>query len=731
MTRNRKKAGALALFFWWQIFSAAMGMTTEDAPALFPICQNGKFGYINAAGETVIVPQFSCDGSEGGRPFQEGLQPVWVGEKSGYVNASGKMVIGPEFSHAQAFSEGLAAVRSGVAPWKWGYIDKSGHFAIQPQFDDTNVFSDGIALVITGGQAGYIGRSGAFVVPPRQRSYSPQHSTFSAGLACVEVNGRWGFIDRQGKMAIEAQFGEPSSFHDGLAAVQAGEGFSKRYGFIDKSGAFAIEPLFQLAWHFSEGLARVQDNADQVQAHPMAFIDKTGKVLFRVPDGEWAGEFSEGLVNVRTGRRSNEEKWGYIDRTGKWTIEPRFQRAERFYKGLAQVRVANKVAYINPAGHYVWGPDSGNEALAAKLKTQAGPEEWRRNQEELVRLARMIDPENPPFKEPSWDSGGVETEVLQELAAGGSVPARDLLQRLLSYTSGHAVIELSPDGAAIQQGQIQTQVAQALIAIGDPFVLPTLRRWLETAREVNGEVDLLSRSSMRCALEGVKLFRDAVSLPPLIDLLKSSAIDRWTREATFAAIAELGLPPSKPALLDGLKDEQISEPIRCTVAAALVRLGENAGREFLLAAFDLYLESIRKGASAQGHSRAELEFIGDAELIAQLKSKADAEAPGGPKNNINTLLDLMLVTAMNVNELKGVAGDGDPKRINERLHAISVMGRQGGRELIPFLGALRDSPDNYPGSSFNDWNELKRKTADMAIRRILMHHPQEPESGPR
>ena len=71
MTRNRKKAGALVLFFLWLIFSAAMGMTAEDAPALFPIRQNGKFGYINAAGETAITPQFSRDGSEGGKLFRK------------------------------------------------------------------------------------------------------------------------------------------------------------------------------------------------------------------------------------------------------------------------------------------------------------------------------------------------------------------------------------------------------------------------------------------------------------------------------------------------------------------------------------------------------------------------------------------------------------------------------------------------------------------------------------
>lgn len=688
---------------------------------LFPIRQNGKFGYINTTGNIVIAPQFSRGDFDESRHFAEGLQPVWVGDKAGYMNASGKMVIETKFSLARAFSEGLAAVRSGEAPWKWGYIDKSGLFAIQPQFDEANIFSDGIAPVVVGGQVGYIDKSGAFLMQPRSRSYSPQHSTFTADLACVEVDGRWGFIDKQGKIAIEAQFGEASSFHDGLAAVQVGEKFSTRYGFIDPSGAFAIAPRFSLAWQFSEGLARVRDNADQARADPMAFIDKSGNVVFTVADGRRAGEFSEGLVNVRTGSGAGQ-KWGYVDRTGKWAIEPKFQKAEPFYRGLAMVYVDYKVAYINQAGRYIWGPDSGNEALASKLKAEASPEDWRRNQEEMARLAKLIDPANPPFKEPLTASPAETSETLQKLAAGGSEPARQLLERLLSYTPDPKSVELSPDLAAMQQAEIQTQAARALISIGDPFVLPALRRWLNDAQKVDGELDSFSRTTMRCAVEGVKQFRDEVSLGPLTHLLKSPDSDRWKREAILEAIAELRLPASKPTLLAGLKDEAISGHVRCSIAAALVRLGENEGRLFLLEKYDLYLESIGKSESNQGHSRAELEFLGDAELIAKLQTKAEAETPGVPKNNINTLLDSMRVSAMGIEELKKVATDKKSDRINQRLHAISVMGCEGGRELLPFLESLRDSPDDYPKSSVNDWNDLKRNTAKNAIRQILMHH---------
>ncbi|MES2467112.1 MAG: WG repeat-containing protein [Verrucomicrobiota bacterium] len=689
----------------------------DDTPALFQIRQNGKFGYINAAGGIAIAPRFLRSGSEEGRHFSEGLQAVQVGDKSGYIDTSGKLVIEPRFSGASSFAEGLAAVRFTEAPFKWGYIDRTGRIVIPQQFDDANVFSDGLALVIVDGKAGYINKSGTFIVVPQSRSYSPQHSTFSEGLACIELNGRWGFIDKQGKIAIKAQSGEPSSFHDGLAVVKMGTESSPRWGFINQTGAPAIEPRFSLAWQFSEGLARVREDK-----RPMAFIDQTGKIVFTVAEGRRAGEFSEGLVNVRVGAGHLQEKWGYVDRRGKWTVEPRFQAAEPFYQGLARVVTDHKIAYINQKGHFVWGPDSGNEALAAKFRTQASPEEWRKNREEWLRLASLIDPTNPPLTESLLKSAEVPAEALQRLAEGGSGNAKQLLERLLSYTPDPALVELLPDMAARQQSTIQTEVARALVAIGDPFVLPALRTWLNDALKAEGTLDVVSRTTLGCALEGLKQFRDEASLSALQDLLKSPDLVPGIREAALAAIAELGLPLSKPTLLDALQDERLGGPIRCAAAAVLVRLGESAGRGFLLASYDLYLDSLRKTSSGEGYSRAELQFLGDAELITSLKTKADAEPPGVPKNNISTLLDAMRVSAMSVEELKVIAAKHGDRDLDLRLHAIGVISRQGKADLVPFLESLRAAPDDYARS---DWNGLRRQAAAAAARQIRMRHWQQ------
>jgi len=131
--------------------------------------------------------------------------------------------------------------------------------------------------------------------------------------------------------------------------------FSKG-GYIDKTGKYVIPPQFDGVWNFSEGLARVRVAGQTMSEVPeqMKFINKQGKIVFTVTNGEWADEFSEGLANVSVRKRPEKEMWGYINQKGNFVIKPQFQQANPFYHGLAQVVVDNKLAYIDKSGRYLW-----------------------------------------------------------------------------------------------------------------------------------------------------------------------------------------------------------------------------------------------------------------------------------------------------------------------------------------------------------------------------------------
>lgn len=143
-----------------------------------------------------------------------------------------------------------------------------------------------------------------------------------------------------------------------------------KWGYIDKTGKFVINPQFEDALPFSnEGIGIVSLSDGKWQG-----IDKTGKVIipaqfegrffsltrdrpgggFRIleSDDPAAVTFSEGLRPEKTG-----DKYGYIDTTGRYVINPQFHWVSNFVDGLAFVIVSmgpEKLAYIDKEGKYVW-----------------------------------------------------------------------------------------------------------------------------------------------------------------------------------------------------------------------------------------------------------------------------------------------------------------------------------------------------------------------------------------
>lgn len=126
--------------------------------------------------------------------------PIRIGAKYGYVDASGTMVIAPRFDDAQAFSEGLAAVRIGnPEDGKWGYINASGELVILPQFAGASFFCEGMAAVTAGefldGKQGYINQQGIVVIRPEFELAGG----FRNGFAIVRRDARTFRIDSAGR----------------------------------------------------------------------------------------------------------------------------------------------------------------------------------------------------------------------------------------------------------------------------------------------------------------------------------------------------------------------------------------------------------------------------------------------------------------------------------------------------------------------------------------------------
>ena len=287
-----------------------------------------RWGFIDKTGALIINPQF-VDDYYSPPFFSEGLAPIRAGLKWGYIDKTGRFVIEPRFDQARGFSEGLAAVRT---EGKEGYIDKRGELAIKPSFDTAGAFSGGIASVFTGGRSAIIDRTGRFVMELPEGSAGG----FSDGLAQFIVEGAF-HLDKTGRVVMDEQGGDGKK--------------PWKYGFVDMKGRVVIPPQFDvtvmnsLAGDFKEALALVEFGAssesDSVSAgSKFGFIDKTGRVVIS-PKYESASPFSEGLASVRLGGKD-----GYIDETGRMVIAPQFDQANSFSEGVARVAINGKFGFI-------------------------------------------------------------------------------------------------------------------------------------------------------------------------------------------------------------------------------------------------------------------------------------------------------------------------------------------------------------------------------------------------
>jgi len=149
----------------------------------------------------------------------------------------------------------------------------------------------------------------AKIAPPDPDAIHPvdysfeQIRSFSGGLAAVKMQGKWGYVDKTGKVVIPFLYDQTTRFEGNWASVRK----DGAWGIIDKAGTSVSmdRPLASLS-RFSEGLAAAQA--------------KSGG------------------------------KWGYVDWTGSFVIQPQFDRADDFSQELAAVAIGATWFYVTPSG---------------------------------------------------------------------------------------------------------------------------------------------------------------------------------------------------------------------------------------------------------------------------------------------------------------------------------------------------------------------------------------------
>ncbi|MDE6030787.1 MAG: WG repeat-containing protein, partial [Oscillospiraceae bacterium] len=131
---------------------------------------------------------------------------------------------------------------------------------------------------------------------------------------------------------------------------------------INTSGNFSIKPQFLLADKFGkDGLAPI------IQDGWWKCIDINGKIVIEFPriGLSYLTDFNEnGLAWVRTfdyndpidGTIVPKEKWGIIDKTGNFVIEPQIHYVDFYDDGYTVVKIDEKFGVVDSKGNYIVEP---------------------------------------------------------------------------------------------------------------------------------------------------------------------------------------------------------------------------------------------------------------------------------------------------------------------------------------------------------------------------------------
>jgi hypothetical protein len=379
----KNNTGKLIIPFWYEHAYKFRG------DYAFVSIRNKGYGYIDKSGRFVVKPianvgpelyKYVPDILEDTFSFSEGFAAIAsvdnkikspnITTKFNFINAAGKYLISSNYSDAHHFSEGLAFVaKTNAVP-----ISKDDYDYYTKKMNITAVGMSGGKYYYYDTKYGYIDKTGKLAIPlkfSKDLTNWPYSFDFSEGMAVgiakEEDKLRVGFIDPKGNYAIKPQYvyelgiggiQDAYRFSEGLAAVAISDSNGiAHWGYINTKGEFIIPPIYKAAESFSEGLAQVV-NDDFTHS----YIDKSGSQACNGLKVYDAAAFHDGVALVRTKIPNGQLKYGYIDKTGNYVIEPSYAYAEDFYKGVALVKYGNsdnnekgdRWVRINKQGKILW-----------------------------------------------------------------------------------------------------------------------------------------------------------------------------------------------------------------------------------------------------------------------------------------------------------------------------------------------------------------------------------------
>ena len=405
-------------YYFMLIWSTLTLCSCRQVPKnLYPIYENGKYGYIDSLGNEVIKPQylyasFFSEGialvivdtvciysdtfrDEKGSSFYIPPKPNKIKYKYGYISLDNKLVVDTiltyEFENIDNDWDNIKKIISEGKQLNLQWLNCS---------NDRILYQDSITQLF-----GYMDSKGETIITPQYKD----GYQFTEGLAAVQIlnkdlrdSPKWGYIDINGNLVIESKYSSASTFRESKAIVEFREmkrkddgkfSFTKSSIIINISGKIIGTPfnMTTTIYPYNDGIACTYNHLGKLDLG-YNFIDENGNYLI---DGTLIDvtKFGNGYAGVKidstnwvfVDKRMNiiseeyeevkpfnenyaaikkDNLWGYIDTTFQVKIPCKYDNCSSFKNGLASFEIKREAlmieGYINKRGEVVWQKEYSN-----------------------------------------------------------------------------------------------------------------------------------------------------------------------------------------------------------------------------------------------------------------------------------------------------------------------------------------------------------------------------------
>jgi hypothetical protein len=351
-------------------FNNDSGLALRNEP-LLPFSFSGNWGFMDSSGYVVINPDYSMVSE-----FQDGLARVVSYSKTGFVNLKGEEVVKPYYDSASDFTQGFSVVSESGS---YGIIDRRGNTVVSVSYDSLSIAGENTFIQYRSDRCGYLTRMGE---PLSDSSFSSCGQMINGFSICSNGIG-FGVIRNDGRLVLQCVFKDIKRISDSRFSISNGDGYALadtggniltqftfdaigefssglaaasiggRFGYIDQRGRTKIPFIFQALEgfphfaKFSGGYAAISlagafgvadttgniviaDSFDRIDLLENGFAmvyDSTKGGLLEIGNERFltesvfdsSGVFSFNSLPVRVG-----DRWGAIDKSGKYLVDPRF-----------------------------------------------------------------------------------------------------------------------------------------------------------------------------------------------------------------------------------------------------------------------------------------------------------------------------------------------------------------------------------------------------------------------